>query len=1150
MRRTINFARRFMACVLPGLLLLAAVCAGAAELRVKTLKGHGDSDVWAVAFSPDGKYLASAGADSKVQVWKTQNFEQLKTLSGHTKPVTSLSFSPDGKYIASGGRDSTVVIAHTDGSGSPVTLTGHQKAVFSVAFSRDGQYLASGGLDSTIRIWRAPSWQLEKTLSIPKSVFSVAFSSDSKFLACGSEDGLVRVWDAGKWELLRSLEGHSNFVWNVAFSPDGRYLASAGRDNSVRVWTMSDYSLAKNLETHSPMMSVAFSTDSRYLATAGEDKMVRMWQISDWKQYAVLQGHDGNVDWVAFSPDGHLVATASEDDTVRIWRTPWEASRAEEEAQTRQAEADYASHFASGNDLLNGARGFMAFMQQRRAAEEFQAAVAAKDTPEAREKLERASASAKKGMAVAVTAGLALLLVVGGALFVVLSARRKRFLQGNLPEMFRNAVAAEKLDDAYGYFVKFRFLGGGIDRIAPESLAVLLAHKDRFPSMAGEKYPSSFYPVFARQMASSGNFAGALEMYEKYKGMDPGADKLAASFPAEELVSFYIGAGQLDRLAALATGTDMALKTAKLLVEKEKKAEALSLLVTSTTFLREADLPPDQAVHAVEFLCGLGKPEDLVKLLSSWHYPARVYSAAAAWLGSQKKHAEAITVIETGNAHYPKQLPAADYRLLVDSYAAVNKLADANPDLFPEDQKYQVVEALMRGGQNDAALRVLAHRPRPQWTDKDYSLCLQLYTRLDMYELAEEMVTQVTAQKSVSDFPEFYYDFAVYCEKTGKATRAMEVYKEFLVKGITFRDVLLRYQNLREKFGAADPKTTAPQVAPQAVPVPAAVASAEPVAVPAAAPQASAAPAPQAAPAPEKTTAPAPASAPQENARIIAAASKTERLQADAIRVSRLKGGKMELLSEIGRGGMGIVYSVFDKSLNRKVALKRMRDELYVSKKEVAKFLNEARLVAQLNHPNIVIVYEIIEEEDMAFIFFEFIDGQSLEQLLEVQSKGMQLNEAVRVIEQICNGLSYAHNHNIIHRDLKPSNIMLAHDGLVKLTDFGIARVAKDTILRLTGTSTGTLAYMAPEQELGTFDPRSDIYSLGVIIYEMLTGQLPFRGPNFYLQKEKMIYRTVGEMLPELPREMDDIVNKCLQADPEKRYASVDELLRDLVGRV
>jgi len=171
-----------MACVLPGLLLLVAVCASAAELRVKTLKGHGDSDVWAVTFSPDGKYLASAGADSKVQVWKTQNFEQLKTLSGHTKPVTSLSFSPDGKYIASGGRDSTVVIAHTDGSGSPVTLTGHQKAVFSVAFSRDGQYLASGGLDSTIRIWRAPSWQLEKTLSIPKSVFSVAFSSDSKFL--------------------------------------------------------------------------------------------------------------------------------------------------------------------------------------------------------------------------------------------------------------------------------------------------------------------------------------------------------------------------------------------------------------------------------------------------------------------------------------------------------------------------------------------------------------------------------------------------------------------------------------------------------------------------------------------------------------------------------------------------------------------------------------------------------------------------------------------------------------------------------------------------------------------------------------------------------------------------------------------------------
>jgi len=179
-------------------------------------------------------------------------------------------------------------------------------------------------------------------------------------------------------------------------------------------------------------------------------------------------------------------------------------------------------------------------------------------------------------------------------------------------------------------------------------------------------------------------------------------------------------------------------------------------------------------------------------------------------------------------------------------------------------------------------------------------------------------------------------------------------------------------------------------------------------------------------------------------------------------------------------------------------------------------------------------------------LVFEFVDGDNMDNLLNHKGR-FSVEEVVSIMRQVCEALKYAHSMRIVHRDLKLSNVIVSKDGEVKVVDFGIARQLKDTISRLTGRETsGTFAYMAPEQHLGDADFRSDIYSLGVCMYEMLTGELPFKGPDFYLQKEKMAYVPVKEVITDLPDKVNEIINKCLQVDKEKRYQTIDELMEDL----
>jgi tRNA A-37 threonylcarbamoyl transferase component Bud32 len=288
--------------------------------KALTLKGH-THPVSGVAFSPDGRRIASGSWDGTVKVWEALTGQQLLTLQGHTGAVISVAFSPDGRRLASGNGDGPVKVWDTSTGQGLLTLKGHTHLVDSVAYSPNGRRVASASQDQTVKLWDAWTGQDLLTLKGHRSwVNSVAFSPDGRRVASASDDGMVKLWDAKTGRDLLTLKGHTAPVTSVAYSPDGRRIASASDDQTVKLWDASSGQGLLTLKGHtSGVRSVAFSPDGRRIASASGDQTVKLWDASTGQDLLTLQGHTGLVSEVAFSPDGRRIASGSGDRTVKVW---------------------------------------------------------------------------------------------------------------------------------------------------------------------------------------------------------------------------------------------------------------------------------------------------------------------------------------------------------------------------------------------------------------------------------------------------------------------------------------------------------------------------------------------------------------------------------------------------------------------------------------------------------------------------------------------------------------------------------------------------------------------------------------------------------------------------------------------------------------
>ncbi len=269
--------------------------------------------------------------------------------------------------------------------------------------------------------------------------------------------------------------------------------------------------------------------------------------------------------------------------------------------------------------------------------------------------------------------------------------------------------------------------------------------------------------------------------------------------------------------------------------------------------------------------------------------------------------------------------------------------------------------------------------------------------------------------------------------------------------------------------------------------------------------------------------------------------------------VGKILGNRYEIIEELGGGGMAVVYKGRDNFLNRLVTIKILRPEFTVDKDFVSRFQQEARAVARLSHPNIVGIYDVGQEENIYYLVMEYVHGDNLKTIIKKEGP-LPPERAVRIAGQICEALQHAHENNIVHRDVKPHNILITYGGWAKLTDFGMAREITTATLTYTDTIMGSVHYLSPEQARGqAVGPKSDLYSLGVVLYEMLTGVVPYRGDSpiaiaiKHIQEQPELPSKVN---PGIAPRLEKVILKAMSKDPALRFSSAREMGRCLQGAV
>ena len=264
----------------------------------------------------------------------------------------------------------------------------------------------------------------------------------------------------------------------------------------------------------------------------------------------------------------------------------------------------------------------------------------------------------------------------------------------------------------------------------------------------------------------------------------------------------------------------------------------------------------------------------------------------------------------------------------------------------------------------------------------------------------------------------------------------------------------------------------------------------------------------------------------------------------------KILGNRYEIIEKIGNGGMATVYKSKDRVLNRYVAVKILRDEFTTDEEFIKRFRIEAQSAASLTHPNIVSIFDVGNEGNLYYIVMELIKGKTLKEIITEENGPLPWKWSLNVVTQIASALETAHKNNIVHRDIKPHNIIITEDGIAKVTDFGIAKAVSNSTITAFGTTIGSVHYFSPEHARGGFtDAKSDLYSLGVVMYEMLTGKVPFDADTpvsvalKHMQEKPVEPKELNENIPQV---VNDIIMKAMQKDINLRYQSATEMVKDL----
>ena len=519
-------------------ILITILFAGACIYSPAALRGQeslltkslGNSRIiYSVAFSPDGKFIASGGVDNTLKLWNLEDGSAVKTFKGHRNFVNSAAFSPDGKRLASASEDGTVKIWDIEGGSCLNTLKGHQDSVWSVAFFPDGERLASGSTDGTIRLWRASARAPYKTIGSRSGyVYSVSISSDGKYLASGGAGRAIKVWDAESGARKLTLEGHSGAVNSVAFSRAGGYLVSGSDDGSVKVWRLSDGLCLKTFNpSQQPVLAVAYSPDGAFVFSGGSDRVISAWNVSQGTLLRTFQGHGGSVKSLAVSRDGKYLASGSFDKTIKLWVTPWEAeARNGEIRQAAALEAEkkknYSLHYEEGLRLLASPNP----LKLRKAPEKFRQALSFDQTADCEEKLAEAvkAVSRKehelKKLGTLGLGGLFVLSLVFGAWRAVAGSKKKAGLRVTLPAEIKRETMSGSYENAFKLYAKYKSIGGKKEDLPQEEMLDLYKGMQALEELPKEDLPYSFFLSYAAKFVKEGNFKTAQTMLRSGKLLD------------------------------------------------------------------------------------------------------------------------------------------------------------------------------------------------------------------------------------------------------------------------------------------------------------------------------------------------------------------------------------------------------------------------------------------------------------------------------------------------------------------------------------------------------------------------------------------------------------------------------------------------------